>query len=499
MGRVRYAAATMAPTRAVLAQILFLTFLCCKVQAQDPVPESHGKRPSTLAIRNVFVVRGDGTPAYGPTHVYVREGKITSEEVKDPEIVLDGTGCYLLPGLVNTHGHLQEAAAGIPMPMQYQLNLWLASGITTVRDLGSTLSRSIRIRERSRRGELAAPRIFIYQGFGKVESAAQAIERVRAIESAGSDGIKFWSNYSYPEEILEVALSEARQSSLPTTAHIGVGVSNALTYARAGITSLEHFYGIPDAALRGVQDFPPDFTYSNEVHRFRHAGRLWRAAEPERLDRVLAELVERSVVWSPTLAVYEASRDVQRAQTKPEFAEYLHPALAKFFAPSLSNHGSYFLGWTTTDEVYWRENYQIWMNALRRFADMGGLVTTGEDAGYIYLLYGFGLIREMELQQEAGFHPLEVIRNATWNGARVLGKDDTFGRILPGLAADLILVDGNPLANLKALYPTGCDIERDGTTVRGGGVRFTIRDGWIYHGPTLLQEVRQMVADAKSR
>ncbi len=482
-----------------------IAFLCAALclatplVAQSTPAALHGKRPATLAIKNVHVVRGDGAPPFGPTDVFVRDGKIVDGRIDDPSATIDGTGCWLLPGLVSTHAHLQEASAGIPMPAEYQLNLWVASGITTIRDLGSSMSRSIRLRERARRGEMPSPRILLYQSFGAAHDEDQARARVQAIRSGGADGIKFWSNFSYRADVLEAALSEARAADLRATAHIGVGESNALTYARAGITSLEHWYGIPDAALRGVQSFPPDFTYSDEVQRFRYGGRLWREADPQRLEAVLGELVERNVAWSPTLAVYEASRDLQRAQTKPEFADHLHPALQKFFAPNLDNHGSYFLGWTTTDEVYWRESYQLWMGALRRFAELGGVITTGEDAGYIYLLYGFGLIRELELQHEAGFHPLEVVKHATYHGAKVLGREREFGRILPGLSADLILVQGNPLANLKLLYPTGADVRVGDRVERSGGVRYTIREGWIWHGPTLMDEVRAVVKKARER
>jgi imidazolonepropionase-like amidohydrolase len=108
-------------------------------------------------------------------------------------------------------------------------------------------------------------------------------------------------------------------------------------------------------------------------------------------------------------------------------------------------------------------------------------------------------VRELELHQEAGFHPLEVIRHATYNGALVLGQEQEFGRILPGLAADLAIVDGNPLANLKCLYPSGGETGTDGEGVATGGVRFTIKDGWVYHAPTLFAAVRALVARERER
>ena len=204
--------------------------------------------------------------------------------------------------------------------------------------------------------------------------------------------------------------------------------------------------------------------------------------------KVLDGMVAANVAWDPTLDIYEASRDLQRAQTNPAFAEYLHPTLEEYFRPNPANHGSYFIGWTSTDEAYWKENYQIWMRALREFDKRGGLIGAGEDAGFIYQMYGFGLIRELELKQEAGFHTLKVIQQATGNNAKILGQEDKLGRVRPGFAADLIVVNGNPLENLKVLYPTGVDEIKDGKSVRTGGIEWTIKDGIAYFVPTLKSE-----------
>ena len=137
------------------------------------------------------------------------------------------------------------------------------------------------------------------------------------------------------------------------------------------------------------------------------------------------------------------------------------------------------------------------MKAVYDFEKKGGLIGTGEDAGFIYQMYGFGLIRELELHQEAGFSPLKVIQHATSNGAKILGKEDSLGRIRVGYKADLIVVNGNPLENFKVLYPNGTDEVRDGKVVRGGGIEWTIRDGVPFHVPTLSKEIREMVLNAR--
>ena len=477
--------------------LLFSALLVGPALAQGREPE-HGAHPATLEIKNVIVVKGDGTPPSGPQSVYVKDGLIVGEKLDSPVAVIDGQGGYLLPGFVSTHAHIQEEAAGIPIAQEYQLALWLACGITTIRDAGSTYARALKIREKSKKGEIAAPRVLLYKTFGSVTSVDEAEKRVRAFKESGADGIKLWSNAAYDRDFLAAILDTAKKVDLRCTAHIGVGPTNAVDYAELGVTSIEHWYGIPEAALGGVQSFPGDFNYGNELLRFRYSGRVWRETSTERLESVLAYLADKGVAWSPTLAVYEAARDVVRAQNQPWFKEYLHPALETFFTPNLASHGSFFVGWTSADEAAWRENYRLWMAALQSFERKGGVITTGEDAGYIYLLYGFGLLRELELHLEAGFHPLEVIRHATWNGAKTLGMESSFGRVRAGLSADLVIVDGNPLENLKVLYPGGADCYEAGKTVRRAGIRWTIKEGFCYSAPRLLEQAREIVAKART-
>jgi hypothetical protein len=213
---------------------------------------------------------------------------------------------------------------------------------------------------------------------------------------------------------------------------------------------------------------------------------------------VLDSMVARHVAWVPTMDIYEASRDLQRARTQPWFADYLHPTLEEYFRPDPANHGSYFFGWSSTDETFWKENYRIWMQAVRDFERKGGLVGVGDDAGFIYQMYGFGLLRELELHQEAGFSTIKVIQHATGNNARILGKENEIGRIRVGYRADLIVVNGNPLENLKVLYPTGVDEIKDGRPMRTGGIEWTIKDGIPYHGPTLMREVKAIVDKARA-
>jgi adenine deaminase len=203
------------------------------------------------------------------------------------------------------------------------------------------------------------------------------------------------------------------------------------------------------------------------------------------------------------MSIYSAGRDVMRAHNADWHAKYTLPTQMDFFEPSRVSHGAYWFDWTTEDEVEWRNYYKVWMQFLNEYKNKGGKVTVGSDSGYIYQLYGFGTILELEMLQEAGFHPLEVIRAATMHSAEEifapLEKPIEYGVIRPGLLADMIIVDENPLQNLKVLYATGAVRLNDqtGKAERVGGVEYTIKDGIVYDAKQLLRDVEIMVQKQK--
>ena len=308
-------------------------------------------------------------------------------------------------------------------------------------------------------------------------------------------------------------LDEANKLHLGSTTHLaqlGVAQTNIIQAARMGLRGMEHWYGLPESLFdnRTIQDYPPSYNYNDESDRFGQAGRLWKqAAAPgsEKWNATIDELIKLHFNIDPTLTIYEASRDLMRAMRAEWHDKYTLPSLWKWYQPSRAAHGSYWFNWTTADEVEWKNNYRIWMRFLNDYKNRGGHVTTGSDSGYIFKLYGFDYIRELELLQEAGFHPLEVIRSATmWGGEAIAAPRGTrpeLGTVKPGMLADLVMIDQNPVANFKVLYGTGWIHVNDdtGAVERIGGVKWVMKDGIVYDAKKMLADVEKIVADAKAK
>jgi len=520
-----------------------LLFASAIASAQEPQPPyAPDRRPDEgegpfkrLIIRGAIVIDGSGAPPIGPVDVVVEGNRI--REVRtvgfpklpidpkrrpgDATREIDGSKMYVLPGFVDMHGHAGGTEQGTTA--EYVFKLWLAHGVTTVREPGSGngLAWTVHERDRSARNEIVAPRIVPYAftassmwDGGSIDSPEQARKFVQWVAKGGGAGIKIigGSDPVYDPDILAALLDEAKKLKLGTTTHLnqmGVARMNILQAARLGLGGMEHWYGLPEAlfADRTIQDYPAGYNYLDEQHRFGEAGRLWKQAAPPgsaKWNAVMDELIALHFNLDPTFTIYEASRDLMRAMRAEWHDRYTLPSLWKWYEPSRAAHGSYWFDWTTRDEIEWKNNYRLWMAFVNEYKNRGGRVTTGSDSGYIYKLYGFDYIRELELLQEAGFHPLEVIRAATFHGAEAIsepsGKRAEYGLVRAGMLADLVLVEENPLANLKVLYGTGAIRVNDttGKMERAGGIRYVVKDGIVYDAKKLLEDVAGMVARAKN-
>lgn len=512
-------------------QILLLCLLSNVLFAQDEVPsspvKSEGDGPfEQLIIRGATLINSTGAPPIGPVDIVIEDNIIKDiavvgypgvpiNETNRPKLTkagreLDASDKYVLPGFIDMHGHIGGKAQGAGA--EYVFKLWMAHGVTTIREpsCGNGLDWVLRHKKLSAENKITAPRIFAYTRFGmgadqSISTPEMAREWVQKNVENGADGIKF---FGLPPKIFEAALQENKDLNKRSACHhaqLDVGRWNVLNSARAGLTTMEHWYGLPEALFedRTVQDYPADYNYQNEQDRFSEAGRLWnQAAKPysDHWNKVMDELLALDFTIDPTLNIYEASRDLHRARRAEWHEDYTLPSLWRFYQPSKISHGSYWHFWGTEEEVDWKNNYQLWMTFLNEYKNRGGRITTGSDSGFIFQLYGFAYIRELELLREAGFHPLEVIKAATLNGAEALGIDQELGSVEIGKKADLIIVEENPLQNFKVLYGTGAiKLTENNEVIRVGGIEFTIKDGVIYDSRQLLKDIKEMVDEAKRK
>ncbi|MBX2899884.1 MAG: amidohydrolase family protein [Cyclobacteriaceae bacterium] len=509
---------------------LFFVFLLCstltkaQVLKSPEVKDGDGPYPQ-LIIRGVTLINGTGAPPIGPVDIVVKQNRIVNiatvgypgvpiNEARRPKLEPGGkelncTGMYLLPGFVDMHGHI---GGGQAPNAEYVFKLWMAHGVTTVRDpsAGNGLDWVLEHKAKSLANKITAPRIFAYTAFGQgakepIVTADQARAWVIDNKNKGADGIKF---FGAAPEVMDAALRKNKDLGLRSACHhaqMNVAQWNVLHSARAGLTSMEHWYGLPEALFTNqtVQNFALDYNYQNEMHRFGDAGTLWKQAAPpfsDHWNKVMNELLFLNFTLDPTFNIYEANRDLHRARRAEWHEDYTLPSLWAFYQPSKISHGSYWHSWGTEQEVQWRENYRLWMAFVNEYKNRGGRVTTGSDSGFIYQLYGFAYIRELELLREAGFHPIEVIRSATLYGAQALGVDKDLGSVEVGKLADFVIVEENPLANLQTLYGTGAiKLTDDNKVVRAGGVKFTVKDGIVYDAKKLLADVKKIVDEEKRK
>jgi len=502
-------------------------------QGPNPAPDrrsDEGEGPfERLIIRGGTLIDGTGGPPRGPVDIVIENNQIVriasvgtpfipideDRRPKDATYELDAEGMYILPGFVDLHIHSGNQFKA--PDAEYTYKLWLAHGITTVRGVAlGPMEWTLSERDRSAKNEIVAPRIYVYERpgngedwkDGSINDPETARKWVRYATRKGVDGLKLGA---FRPDIMGALLDEAKKQKLGSTAHLaqtGVAQMNAIDAARLGLGAMTHYYGLFEALYKNhdVQPWPVDMNYTNEQDRFGQVARQWNMIHERGSDEwnaLLKEFKELDFILDPTMTAYLASRDVMRARNADWHEKYTLPSQWEFYQPSRVYHGSYYYDWTTWDEVAWKNFYRVWMSFLNDYKNIGGRVTVSSDAGYIYNLYGFSTIEEMELLQEAGFHPLEIFRGATMHGAQAIfdpkGEKIQFGVVRAGMLADLAIVGENPVQNLKVLYGTGAVRLNDetGRAERVGGILYTVKDGIIYDARQLRKDVEKMVQKQK--
>jgi len=499
-------------------------------------PSGEGAGPfGKMVIRGVTLIDGSGAPPRGPVDIVIEKNVIADilpagtpglplkqgREPRDFDYELDATGMYVTPGFVDMHVH--GSTSDKAPDLSYSYKLWLAHGVTTVRGVDlAPFEISLSERARSARNEITAPRIFAYQrpgqgqGWtgGRVNTPEKGRAWVQWAAKQGIDGIKLLDNEDQTPEVMIAIMDEAKKQKLGTVAHlsqIGVGRMNALQAGEAGLGTVTHFYGHFESMLKNgqVQNWRHDYNYADEQDRFGDVANLGdESVEPgsEQWWDYLKAQKANHVTFDPTMTIYAAGRDLMHARNADWHDKYTMPQLWGFYQSSRENHGSYFYDWTLATEVKWRNFYHKFMRLLNDYKNIGGRVTTGSDSGFIFEPYGFGYVQELEMLQEAGFNPSQVMMAATLNGALTLYEPKgqpvpPIGTVRVGKLADLVILKENPLQNFKTLYGTGA-LRLNETTQkleRVGGVSYTMKDGILFDAKKLLADVADMVAAEKRR
>jgi hypothetical protein len=480
-----------------------------------------------LVLRGATVIDGTGALPWGPADLVIEDGRITvlklvgtprlpinpsrRPAIGDHEI--DCAGRFVTPGLVDSHAHVGapfHAANGKMPPADYVYKLWLDHGVTTVREAAcfNGLAWTLQQKAAAESRMIAALRLLAYAAFPgtddyvkTVHTPEEARSGIRNVKAAGADGVKF---FGAPPALMQAALDECRGVGLRSCCHhsqLAVSRMNMLTTARWGLTSSEHSYGLPEALLEKntLQQFPAGYNYDDEYLRFSTAGETFlQAAEPgsAKWESVLQAFLDANHTFVPTFNVYDVNRDLMRIRRADWHDRFTHSNLWRYFQPQRGGHGAYFYRWSTANEVEWRESFRIWMSFVNEFKNRGGRECAGSDSGFMYQVYGFGLVRELELLQEAGFTPLEVLRAVTALGADLLGLGEEIGTLEVGKHADVLVHNANPLEDFKLMYGSGT-IRLDDQTNTVDWKRcldLTIKGGIVYDTNELLADVEKMVA-----
>jgi imidazolonepropionase-like amidohydrolase len=439
-----------------------------------------------IALTNVRVIDGTGGPPRENQTILISGGKIdlvgptASTTYPSDARAIDLSGYTVLPGLVGMHNHMFFPMGGSP-PMYSNMGssfprLYLALGVTTIRTTGSVAPYTdLELKRLIDAGRVLGPKMHVtapyLEGRGsftpvmhELKDAEDARRMVNYWADAGATSFKAYMNIKRDE--LRAVVEEAHKRGLKVTGHLcSIGFREA---AEIGIDNLEH--GL-FADSEFVADKKPDQCPGGVSASLRALDINGTAVQ-----ETIRTLVQKNVAITSTLPVFEANAPLTQSGIGASSA-LLNPRVLNVMSTDarvryLQNRARV-PGDSPAVELIRKA-----MAFERAFVKAGGLLIAGLDpTGNGGIVAGFGDHRQVELLVEAGFTPVEAIRIASLNGAKFLGEDARIGSIAPGKQADLMIVKGNPAANIA-------DIEK---------VEIVFKDGIGYDSEKLIQSVQGLV------
>ncbi|HEY5940029.1 MAG TPA: amidohydrolase family protein [Gemmatimonadales bacterium] len=415
-------------------------FLGCKPGGQDGV-----------ALVGATLIDGSGGPAVANAAIVVRGGRIESvgsrSDFQLPKKTreVDVSGRWIIPGLIDAHVHLAPALSWAPPR-------FLAWGVTTVRDAHGGIASLTTLKRRSSEEAPDGPRVYpagamidglpaTFPNAIGVNNESEARKGVDRLVSAGAEFVKTYTRIDPP--LLRAIVDEARAFNLRVSAHLGM--TDAVTAARAGVASIEHLSGVPEAASPNAKSlfgahyrgFFPGWTAFE---------RSWAGLDSAALARVASRLVDGKVTLVPTLVLHETLSRLDEPGLMRD------PALQDVPAAEQKEWDVRGLiartGWTEADFEAFRKSRANQDLFIRQFAAAAGRLAAGTDAAGPMLIPGYSEHREMELLVRAGLTPSEALRAATRNAAVLIGAD-SLGLLTPGKAADLVVLSKDPLVDIR--------------------------------------------------
>ncbi|HSR64406.1 MAG TPA: amidohydrolase family protein [Xanthomonadaceae bacterium] len=412
-----------------------------------------------VAITHVRVVDGTGAGARDDQTVVLQDGRIASVRthgsVPQGATVIDGAGKTLIPGLVGMHDHLFYPAPAVNPAAREPLypeqgssfpKLYLAGGVTTIRTTGSMEPYTdLALKRAIDAGTLAGPKLHTTGPYleGKGSFAPQLHELADAADARATvdywigEGASSFKAYMHITRVeLAAAIAAAHAHGIKVTGHLcSIGFTEAVGL---GIDNLEHGLVVDTEFLPGkAADVCPDTKQAGAELAKMDIG------DP-RLQQLIRLLVDKHVAITSTLPVFETFVPGRAPVDSRVLDAMLPEARAQYLKTREAT--------AKKADSYWPRLYALEQAFEREFARRGGLLMTGLDpTGYGGVIAGYGDQRGVELLVEAGFTPVEAIRIATLNGARFLGEDRQVGSIEAGKTADLVLLDGNPVRDIRAI------------------------------------------------
>jgi len=409
---------------------------------------------SILAIIHVNLIDATGAPVQADMTVIVQGkqilqlGKSASTTVPKAARVVDGRSKYLIPGLWDMHVH-EIFGAWLPEDEKITPVLFVANGVTGVRDMGGDLEPLKKWRARIAEGKLLGPRMIIagpmldgpipqFPSSAPVKDAAEGRRIVDELQKNGADFIKIQS--LIPRDGYFAAADEARKLGIVFAGHVPDKV-RATEASNAGQKSIEHLTGV----------FEGCSTVEDELMaapRGPGRGRFLSTYDPERAKALIALFLKNQTWQVPTLYWERGEWLIEQTNSGPDPLEKYAPVAWRdrtwpMFTRDISK------GWST-DPVADREKFfQAELKMVGEMNRAGVPILAGTDTAAGVRVYpGFSLHDELELLVRAGLTPMEALQAATLNAGKYLDLPDT-GTIEKGKRADLVLLDSNPLVDIK--------------------------------------------------